>query len=119
VYVADYAASLVAHKELIAATTRASEVHFVAALPARDAPVAVTSCAKMMLHVEIDRDAERARFGKEAERLDGEIAKSRAKLGNASFVERAKPEVVEQEKKRLAEHEAKLADVRAQLAKLA
>ena len=72
-----------------------------------------------MLHIEIDRDAERARLTKEADRLEGEIGKSRTKLGNASFVERAKPEVVEQEKKRLADFEAKLADVRAQLAKLA
>jgi len=79
----------------------------------------MTGSGKVMLHVEIDRAAERERLAKEAARLDGEIAKSEAKLGNASFVERAKAEVVEQEKKRLADFRAKLDDLRSQLARLA
>jgi valyl-tRNA synthetase len=83
-----------------------------------DAPVAVTGSGKLMLHVEIDRDAERLRLGKEIERLAGEVEKARAKLGNASFVERAPAAVVDQEKKRLADFEAKLADLRSQLGKL-
>ena len=63
-----------------------------------------------MLHVEVDRAAERAAA---SERGDGEagIAKSRAKLENASFVERAPPAVVEQERKRLADLQVKLADI--------
>jgi valyl-tRNA synthetase len=117
-YLADYAAPLVNHRDSIAANTRASEVHFVAELPARDAPVAVTASAKLMLHVEVDRDAERARLEKEIARLGGEIDKAKAKLANPSFVDRAPPPVVEQEKKRLADFEAKLANLRAQLAKL-
>ena len=71
-----------------------------------------------MLHVEVDRDAERTRLSKEIERLESEVAKARAKLGNASFVERAPPAVVEQEKKRLADFESKHADLRTQLGKL-
>ena len=60
-------------------------------------PVAVTGSAKLMLHIEVDKAAEKARLGKEAERLEGEIGKARGKLGNASFVERAPAAVVEQE----------------------
>ena len=45
---------------------------------------------------------------KEITKVEKEIAKSEAKLGNANFVERAKPEVVEQERARLAEWREKL-----------
>jgi valyl-tRNA synthetase len=71
-----------------------------------------------MLHVEIDLDAERARLSKEIERLASDLEKQRTKLGNAAFVERAPAAVVEQEKKRLADNEAKHADLRSQLGKL-
>jgi len=102
----------------MAATYMPGLLMLVARLPAEDAPVALTDAGKLMLHVEIDRDAERARVAKEVERLEGEIGKAGAKLGNASFVERAPAAVVEQERKRLADFTAKLADLRAQLAKL-
>ncbi|MGZ5661129.1 MAG: class I tRNA ligase family protein, partial [Usitatibacter sp.] len=117
-YIADHHASLVGYASQIAAIARLSEVRFVKDLPAEDSPVTVTGCGKVMLHVEIDRGAERARLTKEIARLEGEIGKSIAKLGNASFVERAKPEVVELEKKRLADNEIRLAEVRAQLKRL-
>jgi valyl-tRNA synthetase len=97
---------------------RASGSEIVKALPAHDAPVSITATAKIMLHVEIDREAERARMKKEIDRLEAEVGKAGAKLGNASFVERAPAAVVEQEKKRLADFTAKLADLRAQLARL-
>jgi valyl-tRNA synthetase len=102
----------------LAALARCSEVTVLDKLPAADAPVAVTGVGKVMLHVEIDRDAERQRLSKEAQRLESEIGSSQAKLGNASFVDRAPPAVVAQEKQRLAEKTAKLAEVRAQLDKL-
>jgi valyl-tRNA synthetase len=117
-YIAEYAPSLERHRDAIAANTRVSEIHFVSALPAKDAPVAITGHAKLMLHVEIDRDAERARLSKEIERLAADLEKQRVKLGNASFVERAPAAVVEQEKKRLADTEARHADLRTQLVKL-
>lgn len=69
-------------------------------------PVAVAGDVQLALHVEIDRAAEIARLGKEVARLDGEIAKAQAKLSNESFVSRAKPEVIDQEKQRLAEFTA-------------
>jgi len=93
-------------------------VRFVDALPAEDAPVSITASAKLMLHVEIDRSAERLRLAKEIERLELEATKARTKLGNASFVERAPAAVVEQEKKRLADFDSKLNDLRGQLGKL-
>ncbi|MEP7068282.1 MAG: hypothetical protein ABI789_03535 [Usitatibacter sp.] len=87
-------------------------------LPQRDSPVAITDSGKVMLIVEVDREAERARLTKEKERVEAEIAISKAKLATATFVDRAPPAVVEQERKRLADREAKLADLRTQLGKL-
>jgi len=97
---------------------RLSEVRFVNALPAEDAPVSITGNAKLMLHVEIDRAAEKIRLTKESERLAAEIAKARTKLDDGSFVQKAPAHVVDQMKKRLAEFEAKHADLRTQLGKL-
>jgi valyl-tRNA synthetase len=107
------------HLPYLQALARISGAKVVDALPEEDAPVAVTGSGKVMLHVEIDKAAERERLAKEAARLDGEIAKSDAKLGNPSFVDRAPAAVVDQEKKRLAENRSRLEDVRAQLARLA
>ncbi len=118
-YLADAAPALHHHEAGIAALARLSEVRFVPQLPAEDAPVAILACAKLMLHVEMDKGAERVRLAKEMERLAGEMEKAKAKLGNASFVERAPPAVVDQERKRLADFEAKHADLHTQLAKLA
>ncbi|MBO9665150.1 valine--tRNA ligase [Dokdonella sp.] len=64
----------------------------------------------------IDLAAERARLEKEIKRLDGEIAKSSAKLAN--FGPKTPPNVVEQEKQRVAEFGATLAALQEQSAKL-
>ena len=117
-YCAEYAAFLPSHKGSLAALARLSELHFVASLPAQDAPTAITSVGNLMLEVKVDRDAERSRLKKEIERIESEVAKARAKLGNASFVERAPAAVVEQEKKRLADFDSKLNDLRGQFGKL-
>jgi valyl-tRNA synthetase len=103
----------------LVALARLSDAQVVATLPDADAPVAVTGSGKIMLHVEVDRGAERERLAKEAARLDVEITKAETKLGNASFVERAPIAVVQQERQRLADFRAKLEEVRAQLARLA
>src|SRR5579862_7046616 len=117
-YVANDASYLVDYAPQIAAVARLSEVRFVNALPAEDAPVSITGNAKLMLHVEIDRAAEKIRLTKESERLAAEIAKARTKLDDGSFVQKAPAHVVDQMKKRLAEFEAKHADLRTQLGKL-
>jgi valyl-tRNA synthetase len=66
----------------------------------------------------IDVDAERARLGKDVARIDGEIKKIEAKLGNTQFVAKARPEVVEEQRERLAEAVAQKARTEAALARL-
>jgi len=97
---------------------RLAEVEVVERLPDGDAPVAIVGDWRLLLHIEIDRDAEIARLDKEIARLTGEIAKATAKLGNASFVDRAPAAVVEQERARLADFVATVDKVRTQRGKL-
>ncbi|MFT4196115.1 valine--tRNA ligase [Ottowia sp.] len=83
------------------------------------APVAVAGDARLALFMQVDKAAETARLTKEAERLEKEIAKARAKLGNEAFVAKAPPAVIEQEKKRVADFGAALDKLRDQLRRLA
>ena len=78
----------------------------------------MVSNAKLMLKVEIDVVAERERLSKEIARLEGEVAKVNGKLQNASFVERAPAQVVEQEKARLMDFGSKLGTLQTQLKRL-
>jgi valyl-tRNA synthetase len=102
----------------LATLARVSDLRKVIELPPSDSPVAVVGPHRLMPHIEVDPKAERERLGKEAARLEGEIAKARGKLGNAAFVERAPAAVVAQERERLAAFEATLHKLKAQLEKL-
>lgn len=72
-------------------------------------PTALTPLGELFLPLEglVDVEAERTRITKELEKITKEITKSKAKLGNASFVDRAPAAVVDQERARLADWEAK------------
>ncbi len=88
------------------------------AAAAQAAPVAVVGEARVCLHMEIDVDAERARLSKEITRIEGEVTKAHAKLGNEAFVAKAPPAVIEQEKKRLSDFGITLERLREQRTRL-
>ncbi|MGH7126227.1 MAG: class I tRNA ligase family protein, partial [Stellaceae bacterium] len=66
----------------------------------------------------IDLGKERQRLEKEAKAVTVELEKIARKLGNEQFLAKAKPEVVEEQRERQAEHEAALARVRGAMARL-
>ena len=76
-------------------------------------PAAVTPVGEAYMPMEglIDVEAEKIRISKEIEKIGIEVKKSEGKLSNASFVDRAPPEVVVQEKQRLEDWKTKLAQL--------
>lgn len=82
------------------------------------APVSIVDDWRLMLVVKIDVAAERARLEKEIERLQNEVRKCEAKLGNERFVSKAPEAIVNQEKARLADFQKALQNNTEQLAKL-
>ncbi len=85
---------------------------------AQAAPVAVVGEARLCLFIEVDVAAEKIRLTKEAARLESEIAKANAKLGNEAFVAKAPPAVLDETKKRVADFGATLDKIRQQLQRL-
>ena len=83
------------------------------------APVQVVGETLLMLDVRIDVGVERERLSKEIGRLEGEIEKANGKLSNERFVGKAPPDVVAQERERLARFIRTLEDLRGQHAQLA
>ncbi len=109
---------LARNSEYLKALARLSDIEIVDQLPQLGAPVQIVGTTELMLHIEIDVAAERARLNKEVQRLEGEIAKAQGKLSNENFLQRAPEKVVEQEKARVAQFGETLAKVREQLEKL-
>ncbi len=100
------------------ALARAAELRLVENLPESDSPVAVAGPHRLMPHIEVDPVAEQARLKKEIANCENEIAKSKARLANASFVDKAPAKVVEEVKARLADFESKLEKLLQQLARV-
>ncbi|MGH6623817.1 MAG: class I tRNA ligase family protein, partial [Burkholderiaceae bacterium] len=115
-------ARLTAMTPYLQSLARLSEVTLVpdinAAAAGAAAPIAVVDDTRLMLKIEVDVGAERDRLGKEVARLENEIRKAEVKLANSSFVDRAPPAVVGQERERLAGFGATLAQVREQIERL-
>ena len=105
-------------KDYIGTLAKMSDVRWVPSLPVSNAPVQVIASFQLMLEVEIDVGAEKERLAKERLRLEGERNKSIAKLGNASFVDRAPAAVVAQERERLAGFASNIEQLSAQIARL-
>ena len=85
---------------------------------AENAPVAVLGESRVCLFIEIDKAAESARLGKEALRLETELAKAQAKLSNEAFVAKAPAKVIEQEQQRIQEFASTLLKIKDQLKRL-
>ena len=108
-----------AYAPYLVALARLSEVSATEGdLPDSDAPVQIVGDFRLILKIEIDVAAERERLDKEIARLQGEVAKTKAKLSNASFVDRAPAAVVEQERKRMEGFSATLGQLQTQRGKL-
>ena len=84
------------------------------------AAAAVVGSLRVMIPLAglIDVDAEKARLAKEISRIEVEIRKCEGKLGNASFVANAPPEVVLQEHQRISDWNVTLGALREQSQKL-
>lgn len=60
----------------------------------------------------------KARYGRDVERLDAEVSRLEKKLSNKQFIDKASPDVVSQEREKLAAYEAERAQARARLRRL-
>lgn len=80
-------------------------------LPEKEAPVAIVSNYKVMLNIEVDKEAEAIRLKKEIEKAEIDLNKAGIKLNNKNFVSKAPKEIIKQEEERLkkfTEHKDKL-----------
>jgi len=105
--------------EAIRRLGRATEVRALEGEPPQGAQVVVDEATVLLpLADVIDLGAERTRLGKEIAKLRTDAEKTAAKLGNQDFVSRAKPEVVEENRERLATAEAEVARLQAALSRI-
>ncbi len=88
-----------------------SDAKITADLPEKEAPVAIISNYKVMLNIEVDKEAEAIRLKKEIEKAEVDLNKAGIKLNNKNFVSKAPKEIIKQEEERLikfTEHKDKL-----------
>ncbi|GAA0635808.1 valine--tRNA ligase [Brevundimonas lenta] len=107
------------HRDLILTLGRVSELTTADAAPAGAMTfVSGGATAALSLAGIIDLAAERARLLKEIAVFESDIGHVNKKLGNPNFVSRAAPEVVDEQREKLAEAEAGKTKLEAALARL-
>jgi valyl-tRNA synthetase len=111
-------ALLAAAAPYLSALARLSSVAIEPALPAAEAPVAIVGDSRLMLKVEIDVAAERERLQKQMTQVASDIGKTKTRLDNPNFADRAPPDIVAKAREHLAELEATLKKIDAQLKRL-
>ena len=114
---AEARARLERNAELLTTLARVCAVRQAEAAPAGSVLLGGVGAALGVAEV-IDLTAERARLEKGVAAAEADVARVAKKLANPDFVARAKPEVVEGEREKLADAEATLARLNAGLARL-
>jgi valyl-tRNA synthetase len=105
--------------EFVKRLARVSEIAVADAAPPGSVQLVVRGeVAALPLKGVVDLAAERARLAKEMAKADADIARVDAKLGNANFVARAPEEVVEEEKEKREEAQARKAKIAEALERL-
>ncbi|MCX8133693.1 MAG: valine--tRNA ligase [Roseococcus sp.] len=107
--------------EAIRRLARASELRVLEGAPPAGVAQAVLGEATVMLPLAglVDLAAERARLSRERDKAADEARKIERKLGNAEFLAKAREEVVEETRERLAAISAEIARLEAALARIA
>ena len=112
-------ARLARHRDLLLTLARLDSAREADAAPAGSVPIVMGEATGALAIAEfIDLAAEKTRLTKEIAGHVGEIEKVNKKLGNPDFLARAKEEVVEENRERLAEAEAAKAKLEAALSRL-
>jgi len=89
------------HREHFARLARVDRFEPVATVPSGGVQAVVNGATLILaLGDVVDLAREKARLGREIGKLDGELAKIAAKLANADFLAKAKPEIVEEQRER-------------------
>jgi valyl-tRNA synthetase len=102
------AARLARHREVVTALARLASARVGAEIPRGSAQFILgEAVAALPLGDVIDFKKESERLSKELKRLVEDIARIHAKLGNAAFVAKAPEEVIEEQKEKRAEAEAR------------
>jgi len=95
------ASRLERHRAHIVRLARVDDIKLTSEVPAGGLSVVVDGTMLILqLGNVVDLGQERARLKKEIDRLDGELAKFAAKLGNPGFLAKAKPEVIDEQRER-------------------
>jgi len=116
---AETKARLARHRDLLLSLARLDSAREADAAPTGSVPIVLGEATGALAIAEfIDLTAEKARLTKEIAGHASEIEKTGKKLNNPDFLARAKEEVVEENRERLAEAEAAKAKLEAALARL-